>query len=53
MESISPVESPKSQDQVTWRSEDLLQGTKDVVILHQGEQYHLKLTKHDKLILMK
>jgi len=34
-------------------SELLLQGARELVIRHQGGQYHLRLTRNDKLILTK
>ncbi len=35
------------------RSEALLQGEREVVILHNEEMYRLMVTKNDKLILQK
>ena len=35
------------------RSEDLLQGDREVVILHNEEAYRLLVTKNNKLILQK
>ena len=35
------------------RSEDLLQGDREVVILHNQEPYRLLVTKNNKLILQK
>ena len=35
------------------RSEDLLQGDREVVILHNQELYRLLVTKNNKLILQK
>ena len=34
-------------------SEELFQGASEIVINHAGEQYRLRLTKNDKLILHK
>lgn len=34
-------------------SEDLLQGERQVVILHHGEPYRLLVTRNDKLLLQK
>ncbi|AIF49263.1 hemin uptake protein HemP [Dyella japonica] len=31
----------------------LLQGERELVIQHQGSEYHLRLTRNDKLILTK
>jgi hemin uptake protein HemP len=35
------------------RSEDVLQGAREVLILHGGETYRLRVTSNDKLILTK
>lgn len=32
---------------------DLLAGAEQVILLHQGQEYHLRLTRADKLILTK
>ncbi len=34
-------------------SEELLQGQREVIILHAGEEYRLSLTRNGKLILHK
>lgn len=34
-------------------SQSLLDGARELVIHHQGGQYHLRLTRNDKLILTK
>lgn len=34
-------------------SDDLLAGGRELVIRHQGGEYHLRLTRNDKLILTK
>jgi hemin uptake protein HemP len=34
-------------------SQALLDGAREVVIQHQGGEYHLRLTRNDKLILTK
>ena len=34
-------------------SQSLLQGERELVIQHQGNEYHLRLTRNDKLILTK
>ena len=31
----------------------ILAGSREVIILHRGERYRLRLTQHDKLILTK
>lgn len=35
------------------RSEDLFRNTHELIIEHQGEEYRLRLTRNDKLILNK
>ncbi|OOG47485.1 hemin transporter HemP [Rhodanobacter sp. C06] len=34
-------------------SQSLLEGERELVIQHQGSEYHLRLTRNDKLILTK
>ena len=34
-------------------SKNLLDGSRELVIEHQGNEYHLRLTRNDKLILTK
>jgi len=34
-------------------SQSLLDGARELVIEHQGHEYHLRLTRNDKLILTK
>ena len=34
-------------------SQTLLQGTRELLIAHAGEEYRLRLTRNDKLILTK
>jgi hemin uptake protein HemP len=34
-------------------SGSLLQSEREIVIVHRGQEYHLRLTKSDKLILTK
>ncbi|MFC5740153.1 hemin uptake protein HemP [Dyella tabacisoli] len=34
-------------------SQVLLEGARELVIQHQGSEYHLRLTRNDKLILTK
>jgi hemin uptake protein HemP len=43
--------SANSQQRIT--SEQLFAGTNQVVIVHNGEQYRLRITSNDKLILTK
>ena len=35
------------------KSEDLLRGEKEIVVLHRGEAYRLRETRNGKLILQK
>lgn len=46
---------PESADAATRRvtSQSLLAGERELVIHHQGSEYHLRLTRNDKLILTK
>ncbi len=32
---------------------DLMGGSREVIIVHQGDEYHLRLTSNNKLILTK
>ena len=34
-------------------TETLLQREREIVIVHRGQEYHLRITKSDKLILTK
>lgn len=34
-------------------SQSLLEGSRELVIEHEGNEYHLRLTRNDKLILTK
>lgn len=45
-----PKEAPA---EVTLRSSDLLQGQREVLIIHGNETYRLRLTRNGKLILHK
>lgn len=36
-----------------WQSDDLLSGETEAIIVHRGQVYRLRCTKHDKLILYK
>ena len=50
----SELASPFSQFPIKLVSSENLSGTgKEVLIQHRGEQYHLRLTRNDKLILTK
>lgn len=51
-----PALSPPSPALATARrvsSHSLLEGERELVIQHQGSEYHLRLTRNDKLILTK
>ncbi|WP_109127282.1 hemin uptake protein HemP [Dyella sp. C11] len=52
--SLKPSVSDSS-DAATRRvsSQALLKGERELVIQHQGSEYHLRLTRNDKLILTK
>ncbi|MBL8848716.1 MAG: hemin uptake protein HemP [Planctomycetaceae bacterium] len=50
----SPTPPPQNPEPLrTLCSEDLLQGDREVAILHNGEIYKLRKTKSGKLILNK
>ena len=51
-EPASPAE-PQSEPAPVIRSEELLRGTREVLIQHAGELYRLRLTRNGKLILQK
>jgi len=48
-----PENESSSAKKITFRSEELFQGTKEIVIEHSKEQYRLLITKSGKLILNK
>ena len=35
------------------RTDDLMAGSREIVILHNGQEYHLRITNAGKLILTK
>lgn len=45
--------SPSPQAKTRLRSEDLFRHGAELIIEHRGEEYRLKLTRNDKLILNK
>jgi hemin uptake protein HemP len=47
----SPPPGPAATRRVS--SHALLEGERELVIQHQGSEYHLRLTRNDKLILTK
>jgi hemin uptake protein HemP len=48
-----PVEPPAERAVPVLTSADLLQGAREVTILHAGEAYRLRVTSKDRLILTK
>jgi len=46
-----PSPTPATARRVS--SHALLEGERELVIQHQGSEYHLRLTRNDKLILTK
>ncbi len=44
---------PPTDERPTLHSEDLFRGTREIVIVHKREQYRLRVTRGDKLILTK
>jgi hemin uptake protein HemP len=46
-----PLALPPKKKRVT--TTDLMQGAKEIIVLHRGEQYLLRITKSGKLILTK
>ena len=46
-----PLALPPEKKCVT--TADLMQGAKEIIVLHRGEQYLLRITKSGKLILTK
>lgn len=47
------AERPRTSSTVIWKSEEILQGTKEIQIVHRSEIYRLRLTRNGKLILSK
>lgn len=51
---ITPIGTPvRTVAQPRLRSQDLFRGTHELIIEHQGQEYRLRLTRNDKLILNK
>jgi len=48
-----PPSAPASATTRHVSSQSLLDGARELVIQHQGSEYHLRLTRNDKLILTK
>jgi hemin uptake protein HemP len=59
MNAEMPSTPSKPEPQLSWphrkrvRTADLMQGAREVVIVHEGEEYILRITKAGKLILTK
>jgi hemin uptake protein HemP len=51
--SESVAESVADDDQRQISSTSLFHGRREIVILHHGQEYRLRITKADKLILTK
>ncbi|MEP7186283.1 MAG: hemin uptake protein HemP [Rhodanobacter sp.] len=45
-----PTDAPETRH---ISSKSLLEGARELVIQHEGSEYHLRLTRNDKLILTK
>jgi hemin uptake protein HemP len=45
--------APQQPEPRILRSEELLRGDREIVIMHAGETYRLRITRNDKLILTK
>ena len=52
-QAAAPVSGSQECREPTLRSEELLRGAAEVVILHRGERYRLRCTRNGKLILYK
>ena len=48
-----PHHLQRSAAQPRLKSQDLFRGTHELIIEHQGQEYRLRLTRNDKLILNK
>jgi hemin uptake protein HemP len=49
----NPADSPVKAQPARISSEELLGGRREIIIQHGTEQYRLRLTNNDKLILVK
>lgn len=49
----SRTHASRSAPQPRLKSQDLFRGTHELIIEHQGQEYRLRLTRNDKLILNK
>ena len=50
---MTPEPQPEPAAPRTVRSEELMAGARGLVIVHNGETYHLRITRNGKLILTK
>lgn len=48
-----PLSTRREPAKLRLRSEDLFRNNHELIIEHRGEEYRLKLTRNDKLILNK
>jgi hemin uptake protein HemP len=48
-----PVEPPATERERQVPSATLFQGRREIVIVHHGQEYRLRITRADKLILTK
>jgi hemin uptake protein HemP len=48
---IAPLAEPRTDRRVP--SAALFQGRREIIIVHQGQEYRLRITRADKLILTK
>ena len=56
LEKVNEVNPPQDLSQhlpLQYDSSALFQGKKELIIVHQGEEYHLRITRLGKLILTK
>jgi hemin uptake protein HemP len=51
--SKSPPDSPDATQPPVFDVRELLGGGREVIIIHAGERYRLRVTANDKLILTK
>lgn len=54
---MTASDAPRSElagaPRVEWANRDLFRGRREVVIVHAGQEYRLRITRADKLILTK
>lgn len=48
-----PTDSTKPEQPIVVETRDLFRGCREVLIVHEGVQYRLRLTRRNKLILQK